>query len=116
MEEKAGQQTGREARCRGPLDLEMGAFLGKSSSCAEESPPCSPEAGDGGLSRVLKIISDKPRPPGTGPAPLLPLAADWPKAVNQIVNDEGTEAGKRDNGSAKMKSTGIHHRCCETEG
>lgn len=34
LAKKAGQQTGREARCRGPLDLEMEAFLVKSSSCA----------------------------------------------------------------------------------
>lgn len=78
----------------------------------KESPPCSPEAGDGGLSRVLKIISDKPRPSASGPAPLLLLNADWPKAVNQILNDEGREAGNGDNGSAKMKLIRTHHRCC----
>lgn len=76
-----------------------------------QSPSCSPEAGDWGLSRVLKIICDKPRPSGRGPAPLLPLDTDWPKAVNQILNDEGTEAGKGGNGSAKMKPIRIYHRC-----
>lgn len=116
MEEKAGQQNRGSSTLRWTAESGAWRFSWKIFQFQSRLPAVQRQE-TGRLSRVLKIISDRPRPSASGSAPLLPLNADWPKAVNQILNDEGTEAGRGDNGSAKTKSTRIHHRCCyETEG